>query len=578
MIKKITLNNYRCFNQTEVWFKDLSIIVGKNNAGKSTLIEALRILSIVTARASNSQYVSAPYWTDLGKDVLGISPTIESLDISKRNIFHLYGDPPATITANFEGGASCVIYVGPQGEIFAILFNKDKVNVESKKFAGQLGIRPVNILPQISPLIRNENVIQFKTVQKNLDSYLSSRNFRNQLKYYYAQFPVFKELAERTWSGLKIDDLSNRYSDEGELSLFVRDGFFTAEIGWMGHGLQMWLQTIWFLARCNKDSTVILDEPDVYMHADLQRRLIRLIKNDYKQIMIATHSIEIMAEVEAENILPIDNSKAKITYANKAPIVQKIIDTMGSVHNIEIARIFAHKKFLIVEGDKDDIKLLGILQNKIFPSSLEPFDILPKTYVEGWGGWQRVIGSHKVFKDNKTELTTYCIFDSDYHTEGEKTERLSEAKNLGLNIHIWSKKEIENFLLVPSCILRMIEKNKKTNIHLTLSDVEKKIKDFCMDLKVEVIDNFATEIKDRDRTISVKTANQNARQIVNPVWEDKMTDLVSGKTVISKLSEWTNEIFKFNLSSFKIARELELREIDKEVAQLIKCIESKSDF
>src|SRR5439155_18436202 len=132
--------------------------------------------------------------------------------------------------------------------------------------------------------------------------------------------------------------------------------------------------------------------------------------------------------------------------------VQKIVDEIGSVHNIEIARLFSYSKFLIVEGQKDDIKLLSIFQSKVFPDSFEQFDILPKTFVEGWGGWQRVIGSHKVFKDNKTSIITYCIFDSDYHTEEEKIKRLEDAKANEINLHIWSKKEIENYLLVPSAI------------------------------------------------------------------------------------------------------------------------------
>ena len=141
----------------------------------------------------------------------------------------------------------------------------------------------------------------------------------------------FKFIAETTWKGLGINELIDQNGIDGELLLMVRDNNFTAEIGWMGHGLQMWLQTMWFISKCDENSTVILDEPDVYMHADLQRRLIRFIKGKFNQIIIATHSVEIMAEVEAENILPVDSSKKKLTYANKTPIVQKIIDEIGSI-------------------------------------------------------------------------------------------------------------------------------------------------------------------------------------------------------------------------------------------------------
>ena len=78
----------------------------------------------------------------------------------------------------------------------------------------------------------------------------------------------------------------------------------------------MWLQAMWFLTRARLHGTVILDEPDVYMHADLQRRLVRQIKGTHRQIIIATHSPEIMAEVEPEDILtstkPISNRSLQL--------------------------------------------------------------------------------------------------------------------------------------------------------------------------------------------------------------------------------------------------------------------------
>lgn len=73
----------------------------------------------------------------------------------------------------------------------------------------------------------------------------------------------------------------------------------------------MWLQVIWFLTLFRESEIIILDEPDVYMHADLQKRLIRLIKNEFPQVILTTHSIEIMSEVEPEDILIIDKEAKK---------------------------------------------------------------------------------------------------------------------------------------------------------------------------------------------------------------------------------------------------------------------------
>lgn len=577
MLKKLILENYRCFERTEISFKELSIIVGKNNAGKSTLIEALRILSLVVNRCKRINYTKPPSWLKLNEEPLGINPSLNNLDISSGGIFFMYGEGPAKISAEFDNGASVYIYIGEDLDLFATLKNNKDIFVESKKFAGSLKLRDINILPQISPLLRDEPIIKYETVQKNLATYLSSRNFRNQLSYFPAEFEKFKELAERTWQGLRIHNESHTIRTQGNLFLFVRDSRFEAEIGMMGHGLQMWLQTMWFLSRCSNLSTIILDEPDVYMHADLQRRLIKLIKHSYKQVIVATHSVEIMSEVEPENILPINSTKSKQEYANKAPIVQKIVNDIGSVHNIEIARLFSYNKFLIVEGEKDDVKLLTIFQSKIFPNSFEQFDILPKTYVEGWGGWQRVIGSNKVFKENKTSIITYCIFDSDYHTEEEKNKRLKDAELNEINLHIWHRKEIENYLLVPSAFTRLI-KAKRKQIDISGNEITTTITNFCNELKDDVIDNFAIEIKNRDNSKDLKTINQQARKYINERWENESWKLVPGKLVLAKLFSWISESFKVSLNKFSLARELTLSEIDEEIVKVVSCIENKTDF
>jgi len=571
MIRKVKLENYRCFENTTVVFQDITILVGKNNAGKSTLIEALRIISIVANRCYNLNYKKSPDWIDLSPQFVGVSPSISNLDISTKNLFYLYNDPPAKISVTFSNKVKFDIYIGNEADIFAVIFNQNGKIVTSKHQARKLNLREVNILPQITPIQREETVLRYTTVRSGIDTNLSSRHFRNQIKYNYKYFPKFRELSELSWRGLGIKDLDGRTAFEGRpLNLMVRDGMFSAEIGWMGHGLQMWLQTMWFLAKSDNDSTVILDEPDVYMHADLQRKLIRLLKVRYKQIIIATHSVEIMSEVEPENIIPVDSTMTKLSYANKTPIVQQIIENIGSVHNLEIVRLFSHKKFLIVEGNYDDTKLLGIIHDKLFPTSNEPIETIPKTFVEGWVGWQRVIGSNKVFKDTKINIKTYCILDSDYHLEEDKKARYKEAEKHAINLHIWKKKEIENYLIKSPLIQRVIQKeNSESNI--SIEEIENIINDIAENMKQNIIDDYATEISNKDKSLAIKTVNERARN------KNKL-DIVPGKKLISALSKWSQDKYNVSFNSFKLARMLLKNEIDIEIAELLTMIESNKEL
>ena len=107
----------------------------------------------------------------------------------------------------------------------------------------------------------------------------------------------------------------------------------------MGHGLQMWLQTMWFIARTSRNNTVVLDEPDVYMHPDLQRRLIRHLRSVRPQVIVATHSTRILSETDPTNVLVIDRTAPEAAYSTSLPAVQKLLEHIGSAQNIQLTRL-----------------------------------------------------------------------------------------------------------------------------------------------------------------------------------------------------------------------------------------------
>ena len=492
MLKTLELENYRCFDKHKINFKETAIIVGKNNAGKSTIIEALRFVSIVASRALNFKPI--PKWLDVSVAYKGVSPSLAGLDFPTKNLFHMYQDGPAKIIASFDSKAKIEIYLGETGDridVFALIFDSSGNIRKTKQGIKDAGIPEINILPQISAIAKEESVLRYETVRANLTTQLSSIHFRNQIKHYYEHFPKFKELSEATWPGLGINQLDGRsLFMGGQLTLIVRDTDFAAEIGWMGHGLQMWLQTMWFLAKSNDDSTIILDEPDVYMHADLQRKLIRFLKNKYKQILLATHSIEIISEVEPDNILIIDKSRKKSVYATSVPAVQSLVNRIGSIQNIGLARLWSSQKLLLVEGK--DIAILKRIQETLFGNQTDSFDIIPRSSIGGWSGWNLVKGADFVLKNGlKQDINVYCVLDSDYHSKAEIDERMKEAENMGVNLKVWSKKEIENYLISPSAILRILQRKTRTTKPLTLRIIEKKLDTIAEGMKTEITDKFA---------------------------------------------------------------------------------------
>ena len=252
----------------------------------------------------------------------------------------------------------------------------------------------------------------------------------------------------------------------------------------MGHGLQIWLQTMWFLARTDQRDVVVLDEPDVHLHADLQRKLIRILKAQDRQAIIATHSIEMMSEVEPSSILVADRRRRKSEFATSLPDVQAIINQIGGVHNIHLARLWSSKKVVSVEGD--DLAFLKIFQDKLFPVSNEPLDALPNFPIGGWGGWNYVVGSSMLLKGSGgEEIAKYCILDRDYHTSDEIGERYRSAAEHRIGLHVWNKKEIENYMICPTAIAIYLNNRKRKGKNVTESEVEKILDKICESLKDE---------------------------------------------------------------------------------------------
>src|SRR4051812_26882264 len=102
MISELHLTNFRGFEDHKVPLNALTIIVGRNNAGKSTIVEALRLISLVVSRFQGELHRIPRLW-NFPKDSKG-RDRYKNLDINLQSIFYGYGDPPARIRARFSSG------------------------------------------------------------------------------------------------------------------------------------------------------------------------------------------------------------------------------------------------------------------------------------------------------------------------------------------------------------------------------------------------------------------------------------------------------------------------------------------
>lgn len=128
MLAEIALYNFKCFSRQIIPLRPLTIAVGRNNAGKSTIIEALRLVSLVANRLERLAVHQVPRWLDIGSVNSGVTPSLENQDFNFSSIFHRLGEPPAKIVARFDAGVEIAIYVGGEDKVHAVIRDSyDKV-------------------------------------------------------------------------------------------------------------------------------------------------------------------------------------------------------------------------------------------------------------------------------------------------------------------------------------------------------------------------------------------------------------------------------------------------------------------
>jgi hypothetical protein len=286
-----------------------------------------------------------------------------------------------------------------------------------------------------------------------------------------------------------------------------------------------------------------------------------------------------MAESDPSGILIIDKKHKRSRYANTEPGVQVLIDQIGGIHNVHLARLWSARKFLLLEGK--DLSLLRQFHLILYPNADLPLDALPMLPIGGWNGWQYAVGSTMALKNAVGDrITSYCVLDSDYHGAADILARYEDADRRGVNLHIWCRKEIENYLLQPRAIRRVLLSRIKNSNVPSESELRDKLAEICDHERHTVEDGIASSLIQGNRKLDVITANKAARKLVEEVWavQSNRSMIVSGKSTLAMLSEWTQQAYGTTFGAPAVARQMTASDIPDEMAEIIRSIEEGSKF
>ena len=268
-------------------------------------------------------------------------------------------------------------------------------------------------------LEHNESVLTEDTVRRALNTHRASRHFRNYWRYFPEGFNEFAALLNRTWPSMELDPPELTAPLDQKLIMICRESRVSREIFWAGFGFQIWCQLLTHISRATESTLLIVDEPEIYLHPDVQRQLLWILREIQPDILLATHSTEIMGEADAGEILLVDKGKRSAERLKDIEGVQKALEAVGSLQNLTLTQLARNRKILFVEGT-NDYKVLRRFARKLGLDKLASGTELTPIESGGFSSWPKVQAlSWGLDKALSTRLLIGAIYDRDYWCDEE---------------------------------------------------------------------------------------------------------------------------------------------------------------
>jgi energy-coupling factor transporter ATP-binding protein EcfA2 len=344
----VSFRNFKAFKQYSIALSSFNVLVGPNNAGKSTVITAFRILAeaMRKAKAKAPELLRGPTG-----DAFGYRVSLAELPVAAENIFSDYDDSePASINFRISNGNHLILQF-PEREVCNMFADSVGKAVRTPSAFRTNFNCEVAFVPVLGPVEHNEPLFQKEAARLALITHRASRNFRNIWYHYPDRFSEFRALLQRTWPGMDIElPKLDRSGDRTLLHMFAVEDRLPRELYWSGFGFQVWCQMLTFIVEGQRASLLAIDEPDIYLHSDLQRQLLSILKEIGSDILLATHSTELVSGADPSDIVVVTRGSRSAKRLKDPSQLQAVFTTLGSNLNPTLTQLAKSRRALFVEG------------------------------------------------------------------------------------------------------------------------------------------------------------------------------------------------------------------------------------
>lgn len=582
MLREIRLRKFRAFDDFRLTFGDGAYLVGPNNAGKSTLLTALRVADVLVRLAQRRN----PTQTSIDGDRRFPSWPMALVDFPalRESVRHEFGDDETRLELYWKNGAS-LIGVWPREEPggdaevddlpdpFFYLEQKSGMPIRNVQQA-RSHFPALGVIPILGPIDHTERMLTDGYVTQNISGRLSSRHFRNQLRILKerGELGEFVEFATPWLDGIALDSFKQHLESDG----VILDVYYTEpgsripkELVWSGDGIQVWLQILYHVFRVKSAPTIILDEPEVYLHPDLQRRLVHLLESTDRQIIVATHSSEIAAEAEPALVTLVDKTRKRARRARDEGTLEWLSTQLGTAFNLRLARALRSTVVLFVEGH--DMTVLRRFARRLKLVNLENERGITVIKLEGFSRSDHVAPFAWLCDELlPNAIKTFVLLDRDYRSEESIESLEDDFKQAGIIAHVWRRKELESYLLTPSVLARLSG--------LATEEAEQLLADVTQDMGSDVFGRLLDEELRNGVSATRHRAQLSAdfKRSFDERWADPIFRMehCPAKDVIAKLNIRLQAQGWKAVSVRSLASAHRIGEIDDEMSSVLHAIEA----
>lgn len=453
---------YKAFNNFSLSLQDFNVLVGPNNAGKSTILSAFRILweGIRRAKSRRAEPINVN-----GLNAWGHRIDIADLPVSTDNIFFEYDDNQAAeVRFRVSNGNHLRVVFPDQDHCYLISETTNGRVVQTpSQFSSQFDI-DISFVPILGPVEINEQLFQKEAARRALLNSTASRNFRNIWYHYPEEFELFKEAIQTTWPGMDINrpEIS---ADHRHLIMFCPEDRRPRELAWAGYGFQVWCQMLTHIVKSVNASLLIIDEPDIYLHPDLQRQLVSILRELGPDILLATHSTELITECEPTSLLSISKNRTSAVRIRDVSQLKGIFSSLGSTLNPTLSQLAKTRRVVFVEGL--DFPLLAIFARTLGHQEVATRVNFAVMRTEGFNPRRAIDLANGIEEAVGSAVCRAVVLDRDYRSADEISEITTALTAANFSVFIHECKEIENYLLNPTVVrratsARVVERARRT--------------------------------------------------------------------------------------------------------------------